>query len=159
MNTRRYLIAASVLTVAFILWVALRSALPPDQEARYQEWMDGPTTRMLVERCKQHLSPRVSRVLGLPKLTAWLDHRYYKLERSLYDSGYITNLVFSTENMTRPPGEVNLRILRASVETGIIWRYSVEEHRIVVTCRSLDLPKTMAAFEKIVSPKARPGAH
>ncbi|MBL9135370.1 MAG: hypothetical protein JNK85_05860 [Verrucomicrobiales bacterium] len=157
MKRRRIIIGVCVLALVFTLWVVVRSSLSPSHEARYQEWMEGPTTLILVEGFKKHLSPRVSRVLGLPKLTAWLNHRYYQLGRSLYDSGYITNLVIPAENQTSSSGEVSMRILRASMETGLIWQYSIEDHRIVVTCRTLDLPATIAAFEKIVSPKAPPG--
>jgi hypothetical protein len=73
LKRRPMLVVGGTLASAILLWLTLREPRPANDDARYQVWLEGPTTYNRIVDFQKHLSPRTSRLLGL----------YYLKQRSL----------------------------------------------------------------------------
>lgn len=148
MKRRPMLVVGGTLASAILLWLTLREPRPANDDARYQVWLEGPTTYNRIVDFQKHLSPRTSRLLGLYYLKQRSLAGHESLGRSLHESGYLTNLAIPMTNAEARSVEIGQKLLQASLMTGVLWSYTLREQQIVLTCRTKDVTNFLQAFEK-----------
>lgn len=147
---RRLLIIATLALVAGLcLLIAIRR--PVDEETLYQQWLDGPTTYNRIVSFQRHISPRASRLLGLPYFKERSMARYHDMERRLLASGYLTHYVVPITNAESRATEISQCLLRASLEHDISWQYYLRDHQVILTCRSKDTQTVFQSMESLLS--------
>ncbi|MCC7377399.1 MAG: hypothetical protein IT581_22250 [Verrucomicrobiales bacterium] len=153
-NSRRILIVATLALVAG-LCLLIAGRRPVDEETLYQQWLDGPTTFNRIVSFQRHLSPRASRLLGLPYFKERSMARYHDMERRLLASGYLTHYVVPITNAESRATEISQCLLRASLSHDISWQYYLRDHQVILTCRTKDT-QTIFQSMKSLLPKAEP---
>lgn len=147
---RRLLIIATLALVAGLcLLIAIRR--PVDEETLYQQWLDGPSTYNRIVSFQRHISPRASRLLGLPYFKERSMARYHDMERRLLASGYLTHYVVPITNAESRATEISQCLLRASLEHDISWQYYLRDHQVILTCRSKDTQTVFQSMESLLS--------